>query len=182
MDLGGNLSVLDPPSIFQLLNMSSMTGELKFVTAERVASFYFKKGDLIYATCDSNKKKLGTFLMERSYISEEQLYEALKEFWLNQGNKRIGNIMIEKGFIEKGILVDTIQEQIKEVVYDVLSWTEGQFIFFRGVQPRDEDILLDVKMDHLILEGLKRLDESREPKRGGGGSGPVRRDHDGEKF
>ncbi len=70
--------------------------------------------------------------------------------------------MIEKGFLEKESLVEAIQEQIKEVVYAVLSWTEGQFIFFRGVQPRDEDILLDVKMDHLILEGLKRLDESRE--------------------
>ena len=164
MDLGGNLSVLDPPSIFQLLNMSSMTGELKFVTADSVASFYFKEGELVYATSDTNKKKLGAFLIERGCISEEQLYEALKEFWLNQGNKRIGNIMIEKGFLERESHVDTIQEQIKEVVYAVLSWTEGQFIFFRGVQPRDEDILLDVKMDHLILEGLKRLDESKESR------------------
>ncbi len=164
MDLGGNLSVLDPPSIFQLLNMSSMTGELKFVTADSVASFYFKDGELVYATSDSNKKKLGAFLIERGCISEDQLYEALKEYWLNQGSKRIGNIMIEKGFLEKETLVDTIQEQIKEVVYAVLSWEEGQFIFFRGVQPRDEDILLDVKMDHLILEGLKRLDESKESR------------------
>ncbi len=164
MDLGGNLSVLDPPSIFQLLNMSSMTGELKFVTADSVASFYFKEGELVYATSDTNKKKLGAFLIERGCISEKQLYEALKEFWLNQGSKRIGNIMIEKGFLEKETLIDTIQEQIKEVVYAVLSWKEGQFIFFRGVQPRDEDILLDVKMDHLILEGLKRLDESKESR------------------
>ena len=162
MDLGGNLSVLDPPSIFQLLNMSAMTGELKFVTADCVTSFYFREGEMIYATSDKNKKKLGTFLIEKGWISEEQLYEALKEFWLNQGSKRIGNIMIEKGFLEKDSLVEAIQEQIKEVVYAVLSWTEGQFIFFRGVQPRDEDILLDVKMDHLILEGLKRLDESKE--------------------
>ena len=162
MDLGGNLSVLDPPSIFQLLNMSAMTGELKFVTADNVASFYFREGELIYATSDKDKKKLGAFLIEKGCISEEQLYEALKEFWLNQGSKRIGNVMIEKGFLEKEALTEAIQEQIKEVVYEVLSWTEGHFNFIRGVHPRDEDILLDVKMDHLILEGLKRLDESRE--------------------
>ena len=161
MDLGGNLSVLDPPSIFQLLNMSAMTGELKFVTAEDVASFYFKEGQLIYATMDKKKKKLGKFLIEKGWITEDQLYDALKDYWTNQGNKRIGNIMIEMGFFEKESLVEAIQEQIKEVVYSVLSWQEGQFIFFRGVEPRDEDILLDVKMDHLILEGLKRLDESK---------------------
>jgi hypothetical protein len=155
MDLGGNLSVLDPPSIFQLLNMSGMTGELKFITAEDVASFYFKKGQLIYATMDKKKKKLGRF------ITEDQLYEALKDFWTNQGSKRIGNIMIDMGFFNRKSLVEAIQEQIKEVVYSVLSWKDGQFIFFRGVEPRDEDILLDVKMDHLILEGLKRLDESK---------------------
>ncbi len=161
MDLGGNLSVLDPPSIFQLLNMSAMTGELKFVTADDVASFYFKEGQLIYATIDKKKKKLGRFLIEKGWITEDQLYDALKDFWTHQGNKRIGNIMIDKGFFDKKSLVEAIQEQIKEVVYSVLSWQDGQFIFFRGVEPRDEDILLDVKMDHLILEGLKRLDESK---------------------
>jgi hypothetical protein len=151
MDLGGNLSVLDPPSIFQLLNMSAMTGELKFVTAEDVASFYFKEGQLIYATMDKQKKKLGRFLIEKGWITEEQLYEALKEFWLHQGGKRIGNVLIEKGFLEKDSLIEAIQDQIKDVVYTVLSWNEGQFIFFRGVEPMEEDILLDVKMDHLII-------------------------------
>ncbi|MCK4351477.1 MAG: DUF4388 domain-containing protein [Candidatus Krumholzibacteria bacterium] len=161
MDLGGNLSVLDPPSIFQLLNISAMTGELKFVTADDVATFYFKEGQLIYATMDKQKKKLGRFLIEKGWITEEQLYEALKDFWTHKGNKRIGNIMIDKKFFDKESLIEAIQEQIKEVVYSVLSWQDGQFIFFRGVEPRDEDILLDVKMDYLILEGLKRLDESK---------------------
>ena len=109
MDLGGNLSVLDPPSIFQLLNMSAMTGELKFVTADDVASFYFKEGQLIYATMDKKKKKLGKFLIEKGWITEDQLYEALKDFWTNQGNKRIGNIMIEMGFFDKQSLVEAIQ-------------------------------------------------------------------------
>jgi hypothetical protein len=162
MDLGGSLSVLDPPSLFQLLNMSAMTGELKLVTVDSVASFYFKDGELIYATMDKKKKKLGRFLIEKGWISEEQLYEALKEFWIHQGSKRIGNVLIEKGYLEKDSLIEAIQDQIKDVVYTVLSWGEGQFIFFRGVEPMEEDVLLDVKMDHLILEGLKRLDESKD--------------------
>jgi hypothetical protein len=50
---------------------------------------------------------------------------------------------------------------MKEVVYEVLAWRKGQFIFFNDVLPQDEDILLEVKLDHLILEGLKRLDEAK---------------------
>ena len=44
-------------------------------------------------------------------------------------------------------------------MYSDIITIEGQFIFFNEVQPKDEDILIDIKMDHLILEGLKRLDE-----------------------
>ena len=49
---------------------------------------------------------------------------------------------------------------MKEVVYEVLQWNDGQFIFFNDAAPEEEDILLDIKMDYLILEGLKRLDEA----------------------
>ena len=46
------------------------------------------------------------------------------------------------------------------MVYEVLPWKKGQFVFFSGVEPEHEDILLDIRMDHLILEGLKRIDEA----------------------
>ncbi len=56
MDFGGDLALLDPAFVIQIANMARITGELKFVTPENVASFYFKKGELICATIDSRKK------------------------------------------------------------------------------------------------------------------------------
>jgi len=160
MDLGGDLSVLEPSTIFQLMNMSGLTGELKLITADNVASLYFREGALIYATIDTRRKKLGKFLIEKGWLTEEQLAKALRDFSSGEGQRRIGNILIAKGYLEHDSLVAAIQEQMKEVVYEVLAWTKGQFIFLKGVLPGDEDILLDVKLDHLILEGLKRLDEA----------------------
>ncbi len=165
MDFGGDLSLLEPSLVFQIMNISQLTGELKLVTVDNVASFCFKEGELVYATIDTRKKKLGKFLIEKGWITEDQLNKVLREFRSKEGRDRIGNILISHGYLDYNSLAAAIHEQMKEVVYEVLSWRTGQFNFFNGVLPQDEDILLDVKLDHLILEGLKRLDEAKGPQR-----------------
>jgi two-component system OmpR family response regulator len=162
MDFGGDLSVLDPSMVFQIFGLSRLTGLLRFITPGNVVSCYFSEGELLYATMDTRKKKIGKVLIEKEYITEKQLNEALIEFLTKESNKRVGNILIDKGYLDKKSLESAIQEQMKEVVYQVLQLKEGQFIFFSGVEPKDEDIFLDVKLDHLILEGLKRLDELQD--------------------
>ncbi|HEY5133674.1 MAG TPA: DUF4388 domain-containing protein [Candidatus Krumholzibacteriaceae bacterium] len=164
MDLGGDLSILEPSVAFQIMGFAALTGELKLVTIDSVASFYFKEGDLIYATIDTRKKKLGRFLIEKGLITEDQLTRVLRDYASREGFGRIGNALIARGYLDYNSLVAAIQEQMKEVVYEVLSWRMGQFIFFNAILPKDEDILLDVKLDHLILEGLKRLDEAKGPQ------------------
>jgi hypothetical protein len=164
MDLGGDLSILEPSVAFQIMSFAGLTGEMKLIGRENVASFFFKEGDLIYATIDTRKKKLGRFLIERGLISEEQLMKVLREYASREGGERIGHFLISHGYLDYNSLSAAIQDQMKEVVYEVLSWRKGQFVYFNGAVPQDEDILLDVKLDHLILEGLKRIDEAKGPR------------------
>ncbi|MCK4537234.1 MAG: DUF4388 domain-containing protein [Candidatus Krumholzibacteria bacterium] len=160
MDLGGDLRVLDPSMIFQVSAFCALTGRLKLITVDNVASFFFRNGELLYATIDTQRKKIGEFLIENDFISEEQLDKALIEYRKIDGKDRIGNILLQKGFLKREALVSAMREQMKEVVYEVLPWKEGQFVFFNLAEPMDEDILLDVRVDHLILEGLRRMDEA----------------------
>ncbi len=162
MDFGGSLMVLEPSMVFQVASICGLTGKLKLITADNVASFYFKKGELLYATIDTRRKRIGEFLIEKGIISRQQLSEALAEYRSINGVERIGNILIKHGYLDKRSLVSAIQEQMKEVVYEVLPWKEGQFAFFNMAEPMDEDIVLDIRMDHLILEGLKRMDEAEK--------------------
>lgn len=159
MDLGGNLSVVEPSMVFQIASICELSGELKLITRDNVASFYFKDGELIYATIDTRKKKLGQFLIEKGYIDEDQLEEALSEYKSKKVDERIGNFLVKKGYLEYEALVSAMQDQMKEVVYEVLPWKKGQFVFFNLIEPMKEDILLDIRMDYLLLEGLKRMDE-----------------------
>ena len=43
---------------------------------------------------------------------------------------------------------------------EVITWKEGTFAFFHNLRPKDEEILMDLRMDYLLLEGLRRMDES----------------------
>jgi len=160
MDVGGDLMVMEPSMIFQVTGICGLTGKMKLITMDNVASFWFKEGGLLFATIDTGKKKIGEFLIESGMISEKQLDEALSEMQKKYGKKRIGNILIDRGYLDYETLEKAIHAQIKEVVYEVLPWKKGHFVFFSDVEPEHEDILLDIRMDHLILEGLKRIDEA----------------------
>ncbi|HUV37655.1 MAG TPA: DUF4388 domain-containing protein, partial [Patescibacteria group bacterium] len=159
MDFGGDLSVLEPSVVFQVVNMSGLTGALKMITIGNVARFYFKEGELIFATIETRRRRIGAFLVEKGLISNPQLERALKEYHAEKNRGKIGNFLIERGFIDRDSFVSAVQDQIKEVVYEALGWNRGEFVFFHRAEPEKEDILLDIKLDYLILEGLKRIDE-----------------------
>ncbi len=160
MDFGGDLAVLDPAVVFQIVNMSCLTGALKLITIGNAARFYFKEGELVYATIETRKKRIGRFLVERELITQRQLDEVLEIYAARKKGRKIGHFLIEGGFINREALVSAIRDQMKDVVYEALRWKSGRFLFFNREEPEEEDILLDVKLDYLILEGLKRLDES----------------------
>jgi len=162
MDFGGDLKTLAPSSIFQICRLSSLNGLLKLIAVHKVASLYFVKGELIYATFDTyKKKKLGEILVEKKLITENQLISALWAFQHKKEYQRIGQILVERGYLERDALVSVMQEQMRQVIYDVLTWEEGHFFFFKDVSPEDGDILLDVNMDCLMLEAFRRADEKK---------------------
>lgn len=160
MDFGGDLSVLEPAVVIQIANISGLTGALELITIDNAARFYFKKGELIFATIETRRRKIGRFLVEKGLISKSQLDKALKDYQSKIRSEKIGHFLIEHGFINRDSLVSAIQDQMKEVVYEALGWRAGEFVFFHRAEPKEEDILLDVKLDNLILEGMKRIDEN----------------------
>lgn len=159
MDFGGELAVIKPVVVCQIAGIAGLTGRLKLITVNNGASLYFKGGKLIYATIDTRKKRIGEILVERELLDKEILDRALNEFRKGGGNKRIGDYLIENGELEYDTLVSVIKEQIRNVVYTVLQWEDGNFVYFDSIAPEKEDILLDVRIDYLLLEGLRKLDE-----------------------
>lgn len=158
-DLEGNLGVFEPISVLQLLSLIQASGELELLTESNSARLYFERGNLTFAGIANRPIKLGELLLKEKRIKRKELDRILRK---KQEGKRLGVLLMEAGVIKESELRQAIEEQIKEVVYEIVRWHDGRFVFSNGKRPKAQDILLDIPLDHLVLEGLKRLDEERE--------------------
>jgi hypothetical protein len=158
-DLVGRLNVFEPISVMQMLNLEQATGELELVTGKNTASVFFERGNVTFAGIANRPMKLGEYLVRDGVVSQAQLDGALKKV---KRGKKLGTLLIEAGVITEDALRAAIKEQIKHVIYEIVRWHDGKFAFTSGKKPEQQDILIDIPLDHLMLEGLKRLDEERE--------------------
>ncbi len=73
--------------------------------------------------------------------------------------KRLGQILIDKEFIDRADLEAAVRDQVEELLFSLLSWQTGSFKFYENEFPTKEGITVSLSVENVILEGLRRLDE-----------------------
>ncbi|MDH3215699.1 MAG: DUF4388 domain-containing protein [Candidatus Krumholzibacteria bacterium] len=159
LDLEGSLKVFEPISVLQMINLAQASGELRFVTGDNSARIYFDGGNVASAGLASRPLRLGELLIREKRITKKNLDRVLGK---KGEGKKLGLLLVEAGVINERELKLAIEEQVKEVIYEVVRWRDGIFSFAQGRKPKAQDIMIDIPLDHLMLEGLKRLDEERQ--------------------
>lgn len=157
MLLQGSLQEFSLPNVLQLVKMSAKTGVLTLSRMGERGQVFFRDGHVYFATVEPCVVPLGQRLLRAGRLTAKQLDEALAEQRASDGD-RIGSILVVKGFIDRGILAEAIADQIEEAAFSLLSWTEGDFEF-RGGEAADEDIIVELSVDGVIMDGARRLDE-----------------------
>jgi len=157
-DLKGKLAVFEAISVMQFLNLAESTGRLDFKVPNNRASVFFVNGNVTFAGIANRPQKLGEYLVQTGLVEQSQIDELLAM----PNRKKLGVLLVESGILDKEQLRSAVEEQIKQVIYEIVRWHRGIFAFADGREPYDQDILIDVPLDHLMLEGLKRMDEERE--------------------
>jgi len=158
VDLRGRIDLFGVTNIFQMLNLAEATGKLVLTGSEQKARVYFHQGRLIYARTDARMERLGEYLVRTGVLSLSQL-EGAKMKAEHSAGKRIGAILVDGGSLTEDQLTGAVTAQIKEVVYQLVGMEDGTFAFYSQIYPENEDILLDVSLDMLMVEGLRKLDE-----------------------
>ncbi len=159
-DLKGNLNVFEPISVLQMINLSQASGELRLIGDDNSARIYFEGGRVRFAGITNRPLKLGELLLKEKRVRRSDLERILDK---KSKGKKLGELLIEEGIITESEVRTAVEEQIKQVIYEIVRWRDGLFTFSSGKKPRTGEILIDIPLDHLILEGLKRLDEERQP-------------------
>jgi hypothetical protein len=76
-----------------------------------------------------------------------------------ENSKRLGEILIARGFIDRSDLESVVTRQIEELLFSLMSWQAGSFKFYENQFPTDEEITVNLSVENVVLEGLRRLDE-----------------------
>jgi hypothetical protein len=155
----GKLADFSIPDIFQLVSSQGKSGSLAISGGNRVTIFLFSGGRIVDVQPDRRESKslLGTMLRDAGYLTDSELKRVLSS--QEAGGKRIGELLVEKGKVSKEVIARYLVLQVKECLFDVLTFREGEYRFegfaVRPVPWGGEPIRPDV----LLMEGMQFLDE-----------------------
>ncbi len=156
--LQGDIAAIKLDDVVQLVDYAGLTGELEILSSQNTGYFYFQKGLLIFGLLLSRQQKIGELLLAEQLITSEQLAECLELHQNEERKQRLGNIFIEKGYVKQDNLTSSLSKQIKESFFEALTWKEGSFQFYVNQAPGEDELLLNERVDSLLLEGMVHID------------------------
>ena len=165
LDLQGKIERFTLPEIFQLVSTGRKTGTLGIQRDDDIVMVYFQNGSVIYGYGPRKTYHIGRMLVEMGRITSGQLDEVIADQAAPAaGNKRLGQLLIEKRYIDRADLEEAIRRQVEELIFSLMSWDRGSFKFYENQFPTEEEITVNLSTENVILEGLRRLDEMNRLK------------------
>jgi len=161
MAIQGPLRELGIHDVFQLLDLGKKTGRLRVVSDLRhnEGVIWFYEAAVVAANVRSNPHPLGQQLIRAGRVANEDLARA--QAMQGSGDaRRIGEILVSIGALSAKELATQVRAQIEEVVFTMLGWAEGYFVFEEvpaDTIPREADVRISVEA--LLLEAARRIDE-----------------------
>ncbi len=162
MALRGNLKDFSLPDVFQLVTLSGKTGILRIKRADDAeGSVWFRDGDVFFAQSNWQREPLGERMASAGKITPSALARVLDlQRSEPAGARRLGQLLVDEGYITGKVLEAFVQEQIQDTIFDLFRWDEGAFDFEPlGDVPAEEDIGLRVSIENIVMEGSRRLEE-----------------------
>jgi len=156
--LEGTLQDFPLPDILQLIGAQKKTGSLLITSADNVATMSFRDGRVVYAKLENNPERLGDILYRLGKISGEQLGKALQHA-KESGGLKIGKALTELKFVQQSDLSEALKAQIEDAAYHIFSWKTGRFKFDPRIVLQEEEASVDISVDSIIMESVRRLDE-----------------------
>jgi hypothetical protein len=156
--LQGDLARIQLPDVLSFISMIRGTGKLSLRRHQLERSVHWKEGEIIFASSNSPEHSLGQFLLRNGKITAAQYEESKRRV---TATTRHGKLLVQMGAISPKDLWWGVKNQALEILYSLFGWKDGTFLFSDGVDElANERIVLSINTAGMIMEGIRRLDES----------------------
>ena len=160
MALEGTLRDFSLADIFQLIGLQKKTGILTLRSQREEARILFMNGMVVGADTNSRKLEdhLGHVLVKTHRITQEELEEVL--VIQSHTLQRLGQVLIQKGFIQPEDLRDALQVQTTQIIYRLFRWSDGEYHFQQErYVDYDQENFQPITAESILMEGVRMLDE-----------------------
>jgi hypothetical protein len=159
MGIVGNLRTMQLEELLQWLSQSQKNGTLEIVHGKTEKKIFFKEGLIVSSASNKPEEYLGHFLVSHGLITEIQLNRAIEA--QQQSRMLLGMILVNNGAIAEKELGRMLRLKAEESIYDVFSWSEGDFRFLDDVLPESAMVPMRMDVTGIVMEGVQRVDEWR---------------------
>lgn len=151
--IAGRLEGTDVPAVLRKLHRRNATGQLHVYRNGVHRTVFIESGRVAFAASSDPNDRLGEHLLRQGKITLQQLEATLAQ---QDSEKRLGTRMMEAGVLTADELVEAVVDQIRSIVVDLMTWTDGVYRF-ENTEPAGEVILLDLSTEELIFQGVREI-------------------------
>ena len=153
--LEGSLERFEVPDLLTFLDLGRRTGVLVLERPQQETKLFLRGGKPVFATSTREDLRLGSTLVRLGKVKAEDLDRVLQR----QSGGRVGQLLLSSKLLSEDELASYLKVQVSEVIFDTFGWRAGRFVFFDKVPPPATAVTLEMNLQNLVMEGVRRLDE-----------------------
>lgn len=160
MALVGNIRDFGLSDFLYLVDRGYKTGGLHLNYEQEMALLFFEKGKLVMAVRRPEDQDAG-LLVRLGVLNPDQLSEARQRLTTRGNGTTLTQVLVEDAIVERDQMQNALQGFTEESVYGLFGWPEGDFRFEQNQRPPADAPIIPtpISVDHLIMEGVRRIDE-----------------------
>jgi hypothetical protein len=145
------------PDVLQWIATSGKSGCLAVTNGRFRKEILFSAGLIVSSSSNDPRDFLGQFLLAHRKITEEQLQKAMES--QRSTGIMLGKILVMVNAISEEDLLAMLALKAEESLFSLFLWPEGSFEFDDGEVETRNLFPLALKVEDVLLEGLRRYDE-----------------------
>lgn len=153
MRTNGNLEEIPFWQVIVYILSHRSTGTLVVRRRGVERKVYCNEGQVLLVNSNSKQDRLVELLYREGRISDSQYDNA--SLTIAASGRRAGVVMIEKGIIGSRELFPIVRYHYESLLYDLFSWTEGDWEFIVEPFAQKERIVLDVVLCQIVMEAFR---------------------------
>lgn len=160
----GDLSKTPLPEVLQTVHHYRVPGVVVARRGSIEKKIFIWDGDVIFATSNDRDDSLGSVLLREGRLTQAQFDESVRVLMQARSpgeTRRHGAVLVDMGILTPEELFASVTKQVRDILFSVFDWEEGEVTFAVGRFRTDEIIQLEVPTRQAILAGVKAMHDAR---------------------